>query len=413
MRSDLLATTLVLAAALAGCETSEAPPTDTPADTEVVETDVPQSDEIELSPALCSDPSLLQRVTDAFEQGGDAGTGGSLSMNVDELPKLLSSPTEPFYMVNLITFRERAEYADGRQTDLTGREANALYDPLPLITQIGGRVVYSSRVDQQIDGDDDIVWEDIGIVGYPCPIAFLAMAGSEAFQATSIHKDAGVEVTRVMFTELQPLSPPDDPSQASAAFPPTGDDPAFDLMHVMDFHDVAQYEPDANEPGRTGQEAWERYQSATQGASDDLGHHPTASFKVRGTLIGTPTGWDEISMVRMSSQAGFQALLDDETRADGEYHRDAALADNDSMILYPMLSAIPYSDGSSGTAFEVTPDGTGTLCQTDDDCPGDGLICLGDGSGGFCTVQDCASDGCEGSYLCCHDVTHQRRWGAA
>ena len=33
----------------------------------------------------------------------------------------------PFLAVNLLKFKEKAEYADGRETDLTGREAYAIY----------------------------------------------------------------------------------------------------------------------------------------------------------------------------------------------------------------------------------------------------------------------------------------------
>lgn len=33
----------------------------------------------------------------------------------------------PIYMLNLLKFKEKAEYADGRETDLTGAEAYALY----------------------------------------------------------------------------------------------------------------------------------------------------------------------------------------------------------------------------------------------------------------------------------------------
>ena len=42
------------------------------------------------------------------------------------------SPDEDreFLMVNLIKYRTNAKYADGRQTDLTGKQANALYAPI-------------------------------------------------------------------------------------------------------------------------------------------------------------------------------------------------------------------------------------------------------------------------------------------
>ena len=407
MRIYPLISSCLLGAAIAACTSADTDEigdrdSDTSSDTELVD-DVA----IELSPELCDDPSNLQTVLESLEDATPSEGGGSLGMNEDELPKLLANPTEPFYMVNLIKYRELAEYADGRDTDLTGREANALYDPMPFITAMGGRVVYNSTVDEQIDGFDDVVWDDVAIVEYPCAIGFLAMATNPDFQATSIHKDAGVQTTRVMFTELQPIPAPADPDQSEAAFPPTAEDPSFDLMHVMDFHDIAQYEPEANEPERTGEEAWNLYQSSGSGASADLGHYPTAILKVTGTLIGDNVGWDEIDIIHMSSQAGFQALLDDDTREAGRYHRYAALADNDSMMMIsPAISAIPYvdGDGSGAEPPEVTPNGTGTICQDDDDCPDDSFICLSDGgTGGFCSPQGCTSGSCEGSYACCHD----------
>lgn len=375
------------------------------ADAGSAETDAAGATPLELSPELCDDPANLQAVIESLGAGADADSGGGLSMNQDQLQRLLSNPTETFYMVNLIRYREVAEYPDGRQTDLSGREANAIYDPLPFIQAIGGRVVYNATVDEQIAGAEDVAWDDVAIVEYSCPIAFLAMTTHPEFQATAVHKDAGVETTRVMFAELQPLPPPTDPDQSEAAYPPTAEDPALDLMHVMDFHDIAQYEPDVDEPERTGEEAWNMYQSNATGVSSELGHYSTAFFKVRGTLIGENTGWDEIQIVHMSSRAGFEALLDDETRQAGRYHRYAALADNDSVIMYPALSSIPYADIDGSTAPpEVTPNGTGTLCQEDADCPDERFLCLSDGgAGGFCTLEGCAPGACEGSYVCCHD----------
>ena len=52
-------------------------------------------------------------------------------------------------MVNLIKYREWAVYADGRETDLTGREANALYNPVEFLSAIGARVVFSTEVDDR------------------------------------------------------------------------------------------------------------------------------------------------------------------------------------------------------------------------------------------------------------------------
>ena len=338
---------LALPLLLAACTVPDATPT---GETGVPEAPEPPAEEttppLVLSPELCDDPSNLQALIESLGDVDVLNGDGGLAANGEELQKLLANPTERFYMFNLIKYREMAEYADGRETDLTGREANALYNPLPFITAMGGRIVYNAPVDQQIDGADDVVWDDVAVVEYPCPIGFLAMITDPAFQETSVHKDAGVETTRVMFCDLQPAPAPSDPDQSEAAFPPTAEDPAFDLIHVMDFHDIAQYEPDANEPERTGAEAWAEYQSFGVGPSTELGHYLTASFEVMGTLIGDNTSWDEIQMVHMSSQAGFQALLDDETRQSAAYHRSAALSDNDSVIAYPRLSSIPLASPS-------------------------------------------------------------------
>jgi hypothetical protein len=77
------------------------------------------------------------------------------------------------------------------------------------------------------------------------------------------------------------------------------------------------------------------------------------------------------------------------------------------MITFPTLSNIPTGDGDGPTMLPVTPDGTGTICQSDADCPGGGVDkCLSDGTGpGFCTREGCGAGECESPYLCCHDCS--------
>jgi hypothetical protein len=64
----------------------------------------------------------------------------------------IPSPDEDreFLMVNLIKYRAKAKYADGRKTDLTGEQANALYAPIKFLGQIGARVDYVGRVKDQM-----------------------------------------------------------------------------------------------------------------------------------------------------------------------------------------------------------------------------------------------------------------------
>jgi len=57
-------------------------------------------------------------------------------------------PEGPIYMVNLLKFRERAEYPDGRSTELSGREAYGLYAEgvSELIKEFGGGIVFAADV---------------------------------------------------------------------------------------------------------------------------------------------------------------------------------------------------------------------------------------------------------------------------
>ena len=279
---------------------------------------------------------------------------------------MIDAPTEgPFYMFNLIRYREQAEYPDGRETDLTGREANALYAPFEFLTAIGARLVFSTEVDQQIDGDD-IVWETVAIVEYPCPVAFFAMIAHPEFQARAIHKDAGVEKTIVMVTELAPSPLPDGFVPPEGPYPATEEDPAFELIHVQDFHEIAQYEEGVDEPERTGEEAWEMYVangSAAGGERSAPTRRRNSWCRGCSRAMTGPGTRCRSSICRAC--AGFQALLDDETRQAGRYHRYAALAHNYSLITYPSVIDIPGAPTPGETEPPpVTDDGIGhTLHQ--------------------------------------------------
>ena len=55
---------------------------------------------------------------------------------------------EPIYMLNLLKFKEKAEYKDGRETNLTGREAYTIYAEFmdKHLKEIGGELVLHTDV---------------------------------------------------------------------------------------------------------------------------------------------------------------------------------------------------------------------------------------------------------------------------
>jgi hypothetical protein len=349
---------------------------------------------------LCDTPENMDVLLSSESFGALLASG---TFNSQQLEGMIAEPARgPFYMFNLIRFREMAQYRDGRETDLTGREANALYAPAEFLNAIGARPVFSTEVDNQIDGDDE-EWETVGVVEYPCPIAFFAMVSNPDFQARAIHKDAGVEKTIVIVTDLEPSPLPADFTPPPSPYPATESDPAFELIHVMDFHALAQYEDGTDEPERSGAEAWDLYESNGREAGVSIGSYPTARLLVQGVFQGDDRSWDEIHINHMPSLEAFDALLADDTRQSGRYHRYAALAHNYSLITYPEINDFP---GGPNTIepFPITEYGVGTVCANDADCVGIGT-CLSDGSGmGFCT-RVCGAGECGDPYLCCHSCS--------
>ena len=104
-------------------------------------------------------------------------------------------PDGPIFMVNLLKFKERAEYPDGRESDLTGAEAYALYGRgvAPLVVEHGGRLVFSGAVSWLMLGQADEMWDQVAVVEYPNRAALLAMSTSAAYQEIAVHRTAGLE----------------------------------------------------------------------------------------------------------------------------------------------------------------------------------------------------------------------------
>jgi uncharacterized protein (DUF1330 family) len=104
-------------------------------------------------------------------------------------------PDGPIVMVNLLKFRDRAAYADGRPDGGSGRDAFQRYGMgfAPLLDAIGGRVLYSGDVSLLTLGRVDDLWDAIAVVEYPSRPAFFRLATSPEYQAVAVHRDAGLE----------------------------------------------------------------------------------------------------------------------------------------------------------------------------------------------------------------------------
>jgi uncharacterized protein (DUF1330 family) len=100
----------------------------------------------------------------------------------------------PIVMVNLVKFRDRAEYPDGRADDISGREAYMRYaaEMQPIVEGAGGRLLFSGDVSGLIIGEVEELWDAVALVEYPSRAVFHRIATSPAVQAIGVHRHAGL-----------------------------------------------------------------------------------------------------------------------------------------------------------------------------------------------------------------------------
>lgn len=331
---------------------------------------------------------------------GDPSYGEINEAQVRRMVETDPADDGPFHMINLIKFREKAVYRDGRETELTGREADALYAPFEFLQAIGAEIAFVGEVETNLISIEGTQWEQVAIAKYPSRALFFQMTQDEEFRARAIHKDAGVEKSLVMVGHLQEQTQPPKPNPIP--HPATPEDPAVAIAHLLKYNETADYGLDSSEPERTGREAMSLYEQAATPVALEQGVGPISWFEIEGVFIGDGREFDEFRINVFPSHTAFDAVVANPARLAGQVHREAALEDTYTTANAIVIDSLGGEAG--GGLLEITANGTGTLCAIDANCAELGAdTCLSDGGTGFCTVEGCTAGSCEGSYLCCHD----------
>ena len=245
----------------------------------------------------------------------------------------------PVWMVNLMSYRDVADYADGRETAISGREADDLYTPTGPLAAVGAEIVFAADVVDQLLGDTPR-WDRVAVVRYPTRRSFVEMQRRPDFQALHPHKDAGMAQTIVMGT--RPIPGPDTgglelPDWSDVPHPPTPEDGEVMVIHVLRFHDeVGAASPD-------DMQAYTRH-AATVAARH--GGRVAGWFAVEGTILGDGRRWDQVRFNAFPSREAFLAVVFDPDRLEAQRdHREPALADTYTLVTRPTIDRLTASTG--------------------------------------------------------------------
>ena len=104
---------------------------------------------------------------------------------------------KPISMVNLLKFKEKADYPADHElhgTAMTGQQAYALYahEVSKILQSFGGKIVFAGNVQRLTLGQIDELWDQVAIAEYPSKKHMADMIVSPEYQAIEVHRDAGL-----------------------------------------------------------------------------------------------------------------------------------------------------------------------------------------------------------------------------
>ena len=115
--------------------------------------------------------------------------------NEEQMAGFLEGDTEtPIKMVNLLKFKDKADYKDGRQTNLSGKEAYQIYldEVQGHLEKVGGQSIFFGEVERLMLGEVEELWDWVAIAEYPSRKAMLEMVMDSEYQKSEEHRSAGL-----------------------------------------------------------------------------------------------------------------------------------------------------------------------------------------------------------------------------
>ena len=109
----------------------------------------------------------------------------------------------PVHMLNLLRFREAAEYPAGHEhagKGWTGRQAYAEYGRAShaIFARVGGTMAWRGTFETMVIGPDDKHWDEAFIASYPSAAAFLEMVTDPDYRKAVANRTAALIDSRLM-----------------------------------------------------------------------------------------------------------------------------------------------------------------------------------------------------------------------
>jgi uncharacterized protein (DUF1330 family) len=125
----------------------------------------------------------------------------------EQVQQLLADASDesPIVMINLLRYRDRAEYPQGSDASPgSGREAYQRYGALvlPMLGEVGASVLWRGSAKQTVIGPEGERWDEVLLVQYPSRRAFLTMVGRADYQQAVAHRRAALADSRLIATAV-------------------------------------------------------------------------------------------------------------------------------------------------------------------------------------------------------------------
>lgn len=109
----------------------------------------------------------------------------------------------PVAMLNLVRYRDRAEYPADHpyaRKSLSGEAAYARYgqESAAAFARAGGTILFTGRMACMVIGPDDKRWDRVFIAHYPTAAGFLGMLSDPEYKAAVVNRTAAVETSRLI-----------------------------------------------------------------------------------------------------------------------------------------------------------------------------------------------------------------------